>query len=190
MSLINVFASVTDNTPLQYLVCVCHIQSVSVTGNMCLWLTVSVCHIQYVSVTDSMCLLQTICVCHTQSVFFHRQSSSVTDICCLSQKKIVWHRRCVSVPDSLFCHRQSVFVTDSLYLSQKVFVCQSVSLSNTLLDNFWPNVYLYFSIWGVGFAQKALKGFRSPSEHLIRNGVHKQYVFENISLRWLFTKSF
>ena len=32
--------------------------------------------------------------------------------------------------------------------------------------------------------------YRSHSEHLVRNGVHKQYVFENISLCWLITKSF
>ena len=30
----------------------------------------------------------------------------------------------------------------------------------------------------------------SHSEHLVTNGVHKQYVFENVSLRWLITKSF
>ena len=32
--------------------------------------------------------------------------------------------------------------------------------------------------------------FRSHSQHLVTNGVHKQYLFENISLHWIITKYF
>ena len=45
-----------------------------------------------------------------------------------------------------FCHRKFVYVTVSPCLSQTVCVCdrQSVSVSNTLPNNSWPGLLLFF----------------------------------------------
>ena len=122
----------TDNKPLPYTVCVCHIQSVcdrqsmSVTNRPCRSQTLDniFCHRQSVSVTEVyVCQSHFVSVTHnmcpSQTVFFcHRQPPSVTENIFLSEKKYV-------------CHRQYVSVTGKLYLSQTVCVCQSQSVSVT-----------------------------------------------------------
>ena len=135
--------SVTDSLCLSKKICVFYRQSVSVK-------TACVYHRQYVPVTDSLCLSM-----RRERKIWQRKYVSVTDSMCLSQTVCVLDIQYVSVPDSMclsqksqcsskncFCHRQPVFVTYSLCLSQKVFVCQSVSLSNTLLDHLAPDFYL------------------------------------------------
>ena len=120
---------------------------------------------KYVSVTDSMCLSQIVCVCLSQSFLsetvcvFNRLTVSATDSRCLSQTVFFFRRLflticvclsqivCVCLSQSVLsqtvcvCPRQSV-------LSQTVCVChrnvfpphQFESLSNTLLDLYWPDV--------------------------------------------------
>ena len=115
--------------------------------------TVYFCHIQSVSVRESLCLSETIGVCQRQSV-------SVTDSLWLSQTVVVHHRKTFSVSMCLsltlcICHRQYV-------LSQTVFVCQSVSLSITLLDHPWSDFFLiihdfHHCLWNFSLSEISIK---------------------------------
>ena len=48
----------------------------------------------------------------------------------------------------------------------------------------------FFSVFLLFFFAKMEMIHRSHSEHLVTNGVHKSYYFENINLRWLVTNYF
>ena len=116
-------ASVRDNKPLPYTVCICHIQSVLVTDSLCMSQIICVCDRHSLSVADSLCLSQKVCVCHRQYV-------SVTDSRCPSQTVCVFPR-------------PSVFVTGRLCLLQIVLpvterFCLSVSVFEKYFDDFNP----------------------------------------------------
>ena len=105
--------------------------SVFVTSRLFLSQIICVCHRQSLSVIDILCPSQTFC-------FFF-----VTDSLYLLQTVFVRHRKLCISQTVCVCPRHFFLSQIVCVCHRKFFACLFVSLSNTLLDHSWPDVYLF-----------------------------------------------